>query len=920
MKSKILLSTLLGGALLSACSTDDAFEINNKVAEKATPAAPVFTVSFEDDELTRAEMGDKGITWEKGDLMSLYHGGGQLIDATGSFEKLAANNDNFYPTGVYAYTRNAIYVSKEGSEGQNEFSTQSMVLPGAAVMIFPADTAMKDRQSVNPIIKLETEQDETTKNRTPFISEVIEITNADDLNEKDNNGDLKNPNTAGYGRNYDVVMRRIGAMLRLSLEATGTKKIDDAGVPSVTFKKVSIETDGAYPFTKELEIEIGQKRGQLDKDGNVTYEPTDPIVGTNTKDHPYWKYTPWIKPRGAKGSNEYKSPSISTTDIRTREELPTAYFTLLLPEDRDETVLKKELEENVPGVTAFKKPAFTKTTITVLTNYGTVTLEDKADAKQEDGFWGKGTPRVHMSMNNGLAEFLTVGFSEYKKTEFEGQYTGQLKANMGTRYLSVDLSNLNMNGLHITNEQDLINVNKVLKVVGVKGLGNAFYLDGDEKGEFTITDPEAYTAYQEIIAYADDKENVELELKLCQLAGEKCNVVVLDNSLLADKNVPGTLKFGKDGTEKVLVQLGNSKEQQGWTLANSHTFVGVDSLVVAPNTTLELVGEVNNLNPDATASDGSDKYVLTTALVNRPKGTINVNGDVTLQMNTRNYGVINVGSEDTKDKVNNVRLRLSSLNVKDVSDTDADKMVTLVNENYASSYAYDDENGLDDLKDKGIINVWTRLSVVATTNGRVYNYGYIELKDVNSAALLYANGTTTTNIGSYFVNNACGKDKIAELHKDDNIFGVLKVNKDAEDPLKLSGITTTQGFVKFDAGKTGTFKKPTKDTKNLVNYIKAGGFYVSGTDLNKTDVAYNEFYKETATKTISSALNLTGLLIVPNGVTISVEKSIGLTVANIHLKGEVYYAGTFTVTNYNSYVKDKNDKNNDALNASWIGK
>lgn len=165
MKSKILLGTLLGGALLAACTADDALDMK-QVAGGMNPAAPVFTVSFtgEDGDMTRAIMGTGEITWEASDKMSLFHGG----DNSGV--------QDFYGATKLARDFNAVYSGKEGAGSGSEFTTKSMVTPGAAIMIYPADlTYDKENDSKNPHITVPVDQlggnvGERTRDFTPYIS------------------------------------------------------------------------------------------------------------------------------------------------------------------------------------------------------------------------------------------------------------------------------------------------------------------------------------------------------------------------------------------------------------------------------------------------------------------------------------------------------------------------------------------------------------------------------------------------------------------------------------------------------------------------------------------------------------------------------------------------------------------------------
>lgn len=90
--------------------------------------APVFAVHFDNEELdTRIEFKEEGrkLTFDDGDLLPLYHG----VSTDG--------NDNY---ASFINYQNAIYRG-ESDGGAFTFKTVSMVNPGGAVMVWPAEEA-----------------------------------------------------------------------------------------------------------------------------------------------------------------------------------------------------------------------------------------------------------------------------------------------------------------------------------------------------------------------------------------------------------------------------------------------------------------------------------------------------------------------------------------------------------------------------------------------------------------------------------------------------------------------------------------------------------------------------------------------------------------------------------------------------------
>lgn len=837
MKSKILFGTLLGGALLASCTVDDALE-TNKVAEKVNPAAPVFTVSFGDDALTRAEMDNNGIIWDKNDVMSLYHGGTSRVGA------------NFFTSGVEAYQRNAIYAFENGGEEGAKFSTQAMVLPGTAVMIFPADTTFTNG-GVNPVIRLTNEQDETTRNLTPYISEVLEI-----KNYTDNDADYTN--SAGYGREYKIEMRRIGAQLRLALQPVNGK------VDGIEFKKVAISVENANPFTTALEVKIGQERRNEGK----TDEGSE-LVGTNPKGYESWKYSPWIEP--ASGATV---ETISTTDIATLDAtgVKAAYFTLLPPDDRDGVVLSETETVKINGVNAFKKPKFSNATITVYTNYGKVELTDGTDAKDENGLWKKGDNK--MTMTNGLAEFLTVAFPAADKTK--PKYEGQLVAAKGTRYLTVDVSNLDMNGLHVENETDLNGVLEVYKnsVEGGDKDDVTFILDGaktgDYKGKFVMSD----TTWAKL---AERFANEKNHLKLALCANEApCAAVVLIGKDGSVSEVPA-LQFATTAGEQEKVQetvnvelVGNWKytDVEGNYITDNKVErkgLKIDELTVTKGATIELKNYINAAN----------KFKLVVA----NGATATVSGVVTLQQNLVNFGEI---------KIDNLTDQLS-----------VDEDVELWNREPqgkdATGWAKDSING-------GRISVTGALAIVSGSSGKIHNRGTINMNHNNAIVLISDNCDKDADIAAVFKNEQqLGED---ETEDDMNRFGsiYLRTSKAGEKNLNIK-ISAQKGFIKY-------FQK-TGQNCNDANYC-----IVDNDAFPTKNATYVEIEYKEKTVDVKSTLANVAALVVPTGTSLYIESTTNdtalltfATKATVYVEGTIIHACPFAWEGKrNGYFGDSNGK------------
>lgn len=881
---------LLGGTMLAACSVDDDLNLS-PVAQEANPSAPVFTVSLDNgsDPLTRASwVGGKSqkVTFDSNDVLSLYHG-----------VAITEDPDNPWYESFGGY-RNAIYQAEGDGDGL-KFVTKAMVEEGGAILIYPADTTdtwYKGRNEA-PYITIKDVQTEKTKLNNPYMSEVLTIGEYDKTAGSD---------VAGYDKKYDIVLKRVGSTLDLTLNLLPNEDIEQLelenaiGVTKVELKDT--DEDGNTPFTTSIQV-------KATGDAAVAY-----VAATSTKAgaHTTWKNQSDLD-TDATATTDNTVSSISTVAIaKDANGNDVASFTLL-PMLKDQALKSGEVK--------------------VYTNYGSVTLTDPANKTELDDkekIWSRQVSETEVEKTGITAGLQQVLSNEnclwkpmnVKTSVFYNKANPEQSEKSGyyiPRTVVVDMTNLDMDGLHIKNESQLIDVKKVLEVVGIKrGKTSTFHLDGTE-GKFTISDPKAYEAYKFIATYDEqfDDNTTKLEMVLCQDEGEECEVVVLDKAANADGVVPTVLKFGRLDGQKINVELAG----KGWTLKGSKTFVNVDSLVVSNGAEVALEDTINVKNPAYIEGETPNvkKYVATTALVNRPEGKITVNDDVILQMNTRNYGTIEVGDDNAKAGTNDVRLRMSGLDVAGLEGTTVNTYLTLVNDIYVSELNYEKAYDKDlkyttDEAGRGKIYLYNRLATVDDTKARIYNFGYIEIKGSDNgqgSVLLFANSTSTNSKGEDglpsfskpFKNEKWGKDNLTALHSGDNIFGVVKF-RSTTNPLS-NIISNAKGFGKFVSNNF------IADT-GLVNYV-----ITSATSLGATKPSYLELVNDGQLVQVGAAsVAISGALIVPSSVTVSIPVGNGLKVDNIYLKGEIYRAGTFgknsstvSAVNYETYVGgDKNDQ------------
>lgn len=526
MKCKFLFGAFLGSIALASCTADE--ELNSPSASQASPIK--FSVSLETGDgntpLTRAEMGGNfGLNFEAGDLMSLFHG-------------IAT------PSSAFTGYQNAIY---EGSAQDGEafvFTTKAMVQKGGAIMVYPADTAFVNSGSAAPVITIPANQNAKTKELTPYMSEILDIAEYD----KDKG------NTAGYGKNYDIVLKRVGTTLSLTTVPSNTEKIDILGVSPL--KVSSIGMNAAEAFTTSI---------------SVKYDATTPYRAA--------EFPLWANVSEVDVENATVGGALTTTDITNNY---NAVFTLL--------------------------PAKTGTTVTgaeivIKTNYGKVTLNDA-----KGNIWGNTAATVNYdkTVSEGIKNVLDNTWTAATTGSFVSENIGRY----GKRSIKADMSTLDMDGLHITDEQHLIDALTVYDAIA-NGATVTFYLDGDANGEF-VMNAEAAAAYEARIKDADN----EITFTISDEQATLCEAVKFVST--SETEVPADLAFGTSTPVKFdgLWKYSESKDN----------FTNVASLEVVKGASMVMTGEVASTSNVAITNNG----------------TVNISGATTLKLNMTNNGTIDI--------------------------------------------------------------------------------------------------------------------------------------------------------------------------------------------------------------------------------------------------------------------------------------
>ena len=819
MNKKYLFGMLLSGALLTACTADDALDAA-KVAKKGEMAAPVFTVSKDDGNLqNRAEYvpggTDNRVKFELDDKLSLFHG---------------ITSENLSTVKGY---QNAIYLADDEKDGKLSFHTFSMVQPGYAIMIYPADLGFGQMDpgtntgKAAPVVTIDPVQDATMKERTPYISEFLNLQDDDDLDEE---------SQAGFGKTYDIMLRRAAGTLRAQLSLKNKKDVD--GADPVEVRAVQIQYPNQPLFATKIAVKAdGENDIQEGKDLRKNHDS-------------------WYRKSELDLENIVESiDSLKTKDVTNN----IATFTIL------------------PAGPVEGEVKVTKGNVKIYTNYGIVTL--KTD---EDKVFGADKKVLDGPVLQELADKLYKVGKE-GETEFVGQGIGGA---VGTT-IEVDMNKLNLNGLHIDNEKDLITALKVY---------DALYQDKKDEVVNLILDGKSGKLEMSAETLAELSKHMTagtgLKISACTITAEKLTTIKATST--TETEVP-SLVFAGVPTGTVALELAGPWKWTDVTVVNRtdnskdkcKKMTGVTGITF-------LSGAVVNLKNNIAVKSGE----LTNGITVNNGATVNATGVATdVYLTLKNNGVININAD-------------CDLRAADGG----------VIENCAEPQAAANKPQLTGLTASkyGVINNSGTLGIVTKTTGQVNNYGTIDIKTYGASTLVSTNART----------GALASKKYGEtIGSEQNYFGTIIIDNANEMMTTVSG---EQGFIK----KTVTNKKPTNLTVgDLANYIILDGEceeitgvelddktketgVCAGTDWNK-GVKYIEVKTKNTIRFTGSTTMLLKGLIVPTGCKVYVERGttvkFGETTGTIYKKGSITTAGTVQCGN------DSNTTLKEALFSGYFG-
>lgn len=835
MEKKYFLGMLLSGAMLAACTADD--DLNTSPVAQVNPSAPVFTVHYDNNGTlqNRAIYENDKVTFQGSDKLSLFHG--------------AADKEQL------KNWQNAIYKGSADDDGTFTFSTESMVNPKFAIMVYPADTEFNNPVNGNlgpdaPIVRIPKSQNAKTKENTPYMSEVLEISDYE-RNPWNKNGNLS---YAGYGEQYDIVLRRIGTTLYLTLTPKNSPTLP-AGVDALTVSGVALKekTSTTEPFTTGVRV-----KGMNQRPAAYVY---------NTSNNTYKHLTWWRSDLDL--TNLETANEISTSDVVNNK----ATFTLL--------------------PTTAAGGGFTDGQVVVYTTYGTVTLSGTSD---NDGkIWKKGSTSTYITKGlNELNSNAALWAPATQGTFFKATGSPD-NENVGAylnRTVEVDLSKLDMNNLHIKDAKHLRNAIKVYDALHGNDedpqgrlLTTTFILDGDAEGNFEM-DAETWNAV--LARLAKNNNKTKLEFAPCD-ERNPCYTVVLNNND-EGAEVPA-LQFVKSINDNNTVDL--ALKGAGWTYESK----------TAGNSAKDIQGvnEIHVLN----GSDLTPKSYIavksstTPTLVVDAGGTMNVKSNVDAQIPVRNEGTIEITTSGM--------LRVGNGKV-------LENWATHQRQSW-EWWLSADWTGLT--RTCGTINNAGTLGVVVgqgASDGIINNYGIINIKNEDAATAITTNATDPysfankysdgNKIGTINLANATGSKK-TEVKSDLKGFIVYTIDKETPTYADFGGDDCYANYIILGS-KVKNIKFAAND-KNVAQNLP--GKY----DATSKTWTYPIQYIEVNGKVnFDGTFDLEGLIVKSGNV--DILNTAVLNVGSFYLKGTVGVFGKLNQNATTDYNVDnyygKTDKKN----------
>jgi len=614
--NKKLLFAAMSLVAFTACTNND-FE-SQQIAEEV--GSVQFEVLNSNDAFTRASMGgtnNNTIEWSvaDGDLFTLYHGA--AVGATKGYE-------------------NAIYMATPVEGEPATLSTPTMIKDGGAIMVWPVDSEFNIKPATDLFIKIPANQSAKIQNEIPYVSDLITIA------ERTTGKAVYN--VAGYERKYPLYMRPMASQLNIKADYAETdgdlKKLETSdGIAPIEVTSVDLLTNdgGKTEFTTKIPVKFNDPTKDIEKQWN------------NSKTNRAWTKVTTLD---------------ATAVIEKTAKLSTKFLNgndgckfLILP------------QENIGDGDGVEAAA-----VVVNTNYGKVvvakpgvpgtkyTAEEAGDAwyryitkvADRDGKENvtefkndKGQTKVTAEVAQGLKQ--TINFFSTKVNDKDGSVVkGEPQGTAVTRYVKVLLTHLDMDGLHLDTDKKL----RDAAIVWMKmGLANAtIWLDGT-KGKFEISQNTIKTINEINAAAAKEDTPRHLYVTPCNLAGEKCETIVITGASEI-QNIQDMTFITNTSTQQadVALKAGETWKWNGKTDKVKQIQVGTGVKSIINKGTLESTGTATLAIFDATPTQ-----IYTVPFKNEGTWTIS-GGDLNVQFDVTNIGTVTIadGAEYHQDGTGNV--------------------------------------------------------------------------------------------------------------------------------------------------------------------------------------------------------------------------------------------------------------------------
>ena len=476
--NKKLLWTLALPAVLASCSQDDLISegITNSTPQGKAISGVTFTIAKNGSDAnadTRAEWVDNKISFEKGDLVSLFWLGED------GFVQNAAEDGKFTETptaltdGVALNGKsNAVFRTEDGSN----FTAEAVVYEGYNLLVYPGDTKhVEDEKIVVSLPEVQDASEDFTKHVIYVGDSILQIHqpayDKDDEKYYDIYGveaGTEDPNTSGYAHGIKTGVKLLSSLFEMNLRIINTTATD------VEIQKVVLTTVGG---TDEIYSNLG----------NLIPGTTTGVASGNANVPTETKYrNPWFNSDATNGSTT--EVVLNCEKIETNQN-GTKVTMLLLP-------------AYVADLTGTKQPI-----LKVYTNYGVVTIGGNVqtgDAHSNCIFEKDGTTYAADDDNAALKEIVeaTANYKAQLAVASTNRNKATLSINSGVyipRVINVDMQKAVIQDQHVSNTEEL---NNILNAAVTQRAGAYtsssklnIYLDADKDGNFELTNYEGIDAF-----------------------------------------------------------------------------------------------------------------------------------------------------------------------------------------------------------------------------------------------------------------------------------------------------------------------------------------------------------------------------------------------------------------------------------------